>query len=171
MVVAGWLVLSCAPMATDRDSDSKSSYPPDFQLPTLDGGSLRLSDHLGARAILLDFWATFCEPCLRAMPHLSQLSETHRSRGLLVLGISIDSADSLPEVRAIVQRLRIPFPILLDYETRVVALYNPKTSAPFSVLIDRSGRVVAKREGTTAGSRAELDREIEAALSAPATRP
>jgi thiol-disulfide isomerase/thioredoxin len=120
---------------------------------------------LGKDVVLLDFWATFCEPCLRAMPHLDDLYVKYRARGLVVLGISIDGADSLPEVRAEVQKLGIRFPILLDQETRVVALYNPKTSAPFSVLIDRQGRIRVKREGYTTGSGAALERDLEAALS------
>jgi peroxiredoxin len=140
------------------------AQPPDFELSTLDGGSVRLSDHLGKDVVLIDFWATFCEPCLRSMPHLDELYVKHRARGFVVLGVSIDGADSLPEVRAEVKKLGIHFPILLDQETRVVSLYNPKTSAPYSVLIDRDGAVRVKREGYTTGSSATLERDIEAAL-------
>jgi len=138
--------------------------PPDFELPTLDGSTVRLSDHLGKDVVLIDFWATFCEPCLRAMPTLNALYEKHRNRGFVVLGVSIDSADSLPEVRAEVQRLGVRFPILLDQETRVVSLYNPKTTAPFSVLIGRNGAILARKEGYTTGSASALERDIETAL-------
>lgn len=169
-VSVGWLALTCAPIGSTGTSGTAGAQPPDFELSTLDGGSVRLSDHLGKEAVLLDFWATYCEPCLRAMPHLNALYLKNRSRGLLVLGISIDASDSLPEVRAQVQRLGIRFPILLDHETRVVALYNPKTSAPFSVLIDRSGRILTKREGYTTGSAASLERDLEAALSESRSR-
>ena len=51
---------------------------------------MRLSEHLGQQVVLLDFWATFCKPCLRAMPELEKLYQKHRQRGLLVLGVSID---------------------------------------------------------------------------------
>lgn len=144
--------------------DAGAARPPDFELSTLDGGSVRLSDHLGKDVVLIDFWATFCEPCLRSMPHLDELYLKYRARGFVVLGISIDGADSLPEVRREVKKLGVHFPILLDQETRVVSLYNPKTSAPFSVLIDRGGRVRVKREGYTTGSGATLERDIEDAL-------
>lgn len=144
---------------------SPGARPPDFELPTLDGGSVRLSDHLGKSVVLIDFWATFCEPCLRAMPHLNDLYVKYKAQGLLVLGVSIDGSDSLPEVRAEVQKLGISFPILLDHETRAVALYNPKMSAPFSVLIDRQSRIRVKREGYTTGSAAALELDLKAALS------
>lgn len=151
-----------APVAEAGASDA--ARPTDFELPTLDGGSVRLSDHLGKDAILIDFWATFCEPCLRAMPHLDALYRKYRSRGFVVLGVSIDSADSLPEVRLEVQKLGVRFPVLLDQETRVVSLYNPKTSAPFSVLIDRKGQIRVKREGYTTAGGAALERDIESVL-------
>lgn len=150
--------------ASSSASGSEGSQPPDFELSTLDGGSVRLSDHLGKNVVLLDFWATFCEPCLRAMPHLDALYTKHRERGLVVLGISIDAADSLPEVRAQVSRLGVGFPILLDQDTRVVALYNPKTSAPFSVLIDRAGRIRLKREGYSTEGGQALEADVEQAL-------
>jgi len=154
-----------APAASSTAGSPGRAAPPDFELPTLDGGSERLSDRLGREVVLLDFWATFCQPCLRAMPELDALYRRHKSRGFVVLGVSIDGADSLPEVRAEVKKLGVGFPILLDQETRVVALYNPKTSAPFSVLIGRDGSILMKREGYTAGTDGALERDIEAALA------
>lgn len=164
------LATACAPgqaAGTATPSAAEGARPPDFELPTLDGRSVRLSDHLGKDVILMDFWATYCEPCLRAMPHLDALYKKHRGRGFVVLGICIDGADALPEVRAEVQKLGVEFPILLDHETRVVSLYNPKTSAPYSVLIDKSARVRIKREGYTTSSGSALERDIEAVLAAP----
>lgn len=158
---------ACAPTQASEASApvSEGARPPDFELATLDGGSVRLSDHLGKDVVLIDFWATYCEPCLRAMPHLDALYRKHRERGFVVLGVSLDGSDSLPEVRAEVQKLGVTFPILLDNETRVVSLYNPKTSAPYSVLIDKNARVRIKREGYTTGSGAALERDIEAVLA------
>jgi peroxiredoxin len=139
--------------------------PPDFELPTLKGDSVRLSDHLGKDVILIDFWATFCDPCLTAMPHLDELYKKHKDKGFVVLGISIDGPDSIAEVKTTVSKLDVSFPILLDAETRVVALYNPKTSAPYSVLIGRDGGILTKKEGYTTGDSGAVDRDVEAALA------
>ncbi len=143
---------------------STAGAPPDFQLETLTGETVRLSDHLGKEVVLVDFWATFCEPCLASMPHLDALYKKYKDKGFVVFGVSIDGPDSIAQVRNEVQKLGVTFPILLDQETRVVALYNPKTSAPYSVLIGKDGHVRQKREGYTTGSAAALEADIEAAL-------
>ncbi|MCB9608679.1 MAG: TlpA family protein disulfide reductase [Polyangiaceae bacterium] len=153
---------SSAPTASAEPTGAK---PPDFELETLDGSSVRLSDHLGKNVILVDFWATFCDPCMAAMPHLDELYKKYKSKGFVVFGVSIDGPDALSLVRTEVRKLGVSFPILLDKETRVVALYNPKTSAPYSVLIGRDGRIITKKEGYVTGDANTLERDIEAALS------
>ena len=146
-------------------ASTSDAAPPDFELPTVNGGNERLSNHLGKDVVLIDFWATFCDPCMAAMPHLDELYKKHKDQGFVVLGISIDGPDSVAQVKSTVAKLGVSFPILLDQETRVVALYNPKTSAPFSVLIGRDGRIIAKKEGYTTGDSSAVDRDIEAAVA------
>lgn len=138
---------------------------PDFELDTLDGSSVALSDHLGKEVILVDFWATFCDPCLVAMPHLNDLYEKYRERGFVILGVSVDGPESVGRVRSEVRKLGVTFPILLDQETEALALYNPKSSAPFSVLIDRQGHILKKKEGFTPTDVPELESAIEGALA------
>lgn len=127
---------------------------------------MRLHDLVGSKVILLDFWATYCDPCLAAMPHLQEVYAKHREQGFVVLGISIDGPESASNVRSTVAKLGVEFPILLDEESRVVALYNPRTSAPYSVLIGRDGRVLAQQEGFTTGNAALMDDAIVKALAA-----
>lgn len=141
-------------------------HPPDFELDTTTGDSVRLGDLVGKHVILLDFWATYCDPCLAAMPHLQETYEKYREQGLVVLGISIDGPESIANVRGTVAKLGVRFPILLDDESRVVALYNPRTSAPFSVLIGRDGRILAQQEGFTTGNAAVMESAIQRALAA-----
>lgn len=138
----------------------------DFELDRLDGGSFRLSERLGKDVILIDFWATYCEPCLAAMPHLNELYLEHKERGLLVLGVSIDGPGSSAEIHSTVARLGVQFPILLDADSHVVSQYNPRVSAPYSVLIGRDGRVIARQEGYTSGKGEVLKQNIERALGA-----
>jgi peroxiredoxin len=159
------LLLGCgpAPPASSVPGGS-AARPPDFELPRLDGGTERLSTHFGKDVVLVDFWATFCKPCLRAMPELDALYRARKPQGFVVLGVSIDGPGSSADVQAAVARLGVSFPILLDQESRAVALYNPRASAPFSVLIGRDGAVLAQREGYTTGSHDALERDIDAAL-------
>lgn len=159
------LALGCssAPPGVAPDANT-AARPPDFELPRLDGGTERLSDHFGKHVVLIDFWATFCKPCLRAMPELDALYRARRERGFVVLGVSIDGPGSTADVQAAVARLGVSFPILLDQESRAIALYNPRGSAPFSVLIGKDGRVLAQREGYTTGAEASVQRDVDAAL-------
>ena len=165
----GALGLGCGsappgPAAPTAPSTTSAARPPDFELPRLDGGTERLSDHFGKDVVLVDFWATFCKPCLRAMPDLDGLYRARRERGFVVLGVSIDGPGSTADVQAEVSRLGVSFPILLDQESRAVALYNPRASAPFSVLIGRDGRVLVQREGYTSGAHASIEHDVDAAL-------
>jgi len=163
------LSFGCASAGAPGSGASGQVAPPDFELSTVDGRSERLSEHLGKDVVLLDFWATYCEPCLAGMPHLDALYREHREQGFVVLGISIDGPDSVNQVRSTVVKLGVTFPILLDQETRVAGLYNPKVSAPYSVLIGRDGRILKKQEGYTTGGTAALDRDVSDALAARAT--
>lgn len=138
--------------------------PPDFELDALDGSSVRLSHYVGTHVVLIDFWATFCDPCLVAMPHLEEIYQRHKDEKFVILGVSIDGPESLGQVRTQVQRTGVTFPILLDRESTVLSKYNPKSSAPFSVLIGRDGRILKKQEGYTTGSARELEAEIEQVL-------
>ncbi len=160
------LALGCGsqPGTPATQGAGSAARPPDFELPRLDGGTERLSEHFGKDVVLIDFWATFCKPCLKAMPDLDALYRARRERGFVVLGVSIDGPGSTADVQAAVARLGVSFPVLLDQESRAIALYNPRASAPFSVLIGRDGRVLAQREGYSTGDHASLERDIDAAL-------
>jgi peroxiredoxin len=151
--------------AQGKGAASPSASAPDFELESLDGSTVRLGDHLGKDVVLIDFWATFCEPCLTSMPHLDALYRKYKDRGFVVLGVSLDGPASVAQVRTEVQKLGVTFPILLDQETRAVGLYNPRTSAPYSVLIGRDGRIRVKREGYTTGGTQALEEDIQAALA------
>jgi peroxiredoxin len=141
----------------------------DFALHDLGGRTVRLSDHRG-KVVLVNFWATWCAPCTAEAPHLQRLYKAYRERGLEILGISMDGPESVATVRAHVARLGLGYPILLDEETSVVGVYNPKGSAPFTVLLDRGGRIAATRDGYSAGDERALEAEVAALLapSAPA---
>ena len=149
--------------STDQEAGSPNNLP-DFQLETLDGRTVALSDYVGKDVVLIDFWATFCDPCLVAMPHLNELYEKYKGRGFVILGVSIDGPNSMGRVRSEVRKAKVTFPILLDPETEALSLYNPKTSAPFSVLIDRKGRIIKKKEGFTPTDVPQLEQAIVEAL-------
>jgi peroxiredoxin len=136
----------------------------DFTLRDTDGRQVSLSDYLGKKVVLIDFWATWCIPCQAELPHLEQLYKANKERGLVVLGIAMDGPESIAQVPSYVNRYALSFPVLLDAETQAVALYNPKRAAPLTVLIDRKGRIARVRSGYSSGDEKLVSDDVEQLL-------
>lgn len=145
-------------------ASGSAASAPDFTLQALDGSTVHLSDFKG-KVVLLDFWSTTCDPCLAAMPHLVELYKKEKDRGFVVLGISLDGPETRAAVTSVAHDKEMIFPVLLDEETTVVSQYNPKRELPFSVLVGKDGSIVWKRAGYQPGSEAQLNAEVEKALS------
>lgn len=135
---------------------------PHFELSTFDGKRVSLSDYAGD-VVLLDFWATFCPPCLEALPELQRLHTRNASRGLRVLGVTVDDRPAL--VRKATSSANVTYPILKS--TPEVWNAYRVTALPALVLIGRDGAII-RRYGGEADKKA-MFAEIERALSAPAT--
>ncbi len=138
---------------------------PDFTARDTDGNTFRLSEHLGKEVIMLDFWATYCEPCKAAFPHIESMSKALKSQGLLVVAVAMDGPDTVAEVGSFKGRYNLTFPVVLDEDSRVASLYNPKKAMPLSVIIDRSGKVVKVREGFNPGDEELIEADIKKALA------
>ena len=137
---------------------------PDFTLRDLDGRNESLSDHLGKDVILLDFWATWCVPCGAEMPLLERLYQEHKAKGFVVLGIDMDGPETIATVGPFARRYGITFPVLLDEETRVVGVYNPKRTAPLGILIDRKGQIARVRNGYNSGDEKLVEADVVSLL-------
>lgn len=133
-----------------RESLVAGAQASDFTLRDLDGKQVHLSD-FGGKVVLLDFWATWCAPCAAELPQLEALYERRMNDGFVVLGIAMDGPESVAQVVPFARRYQLTFPTLLDEETRVVNVYNPKRVAPMTVLIDKRGIIARVRNGYNAG--------------------
>lgn len=123
-----------------------SQPAPGFRLPSLSGGEIGLAD-LKGRLVLLNFWATWCEPCRREMPGLERLAQRYRERGLTVLAINEDADDGARATR-FVARHALTYPVLLDGDGAVARRYRAK-ALPMSYLIGADGNLL----GTVVGAR------------------
>lgn len=110
---------------------------PDFALPTLAGETLSLSQHRG-KIVLLNFWATWCKPCVKEMPAMQTVYEDLRDQGFVVL--AINELEDEAKVRAHISEHGHTFPVLLDHNNRVANMYGVR-GLPVSVFVDRAGRV------------------------------
>lgn len=116
---------------------------PDFTLQSLDGQAVALSDYRG-QVVLLNFWATWCEPCKLEMPAFDEVQQSVGPQGLQVLAVNFD--EPAAEVQAFQDELGLTFPLLLDPGAVVQRLYRV-VGYPTSYWIDREGRVAAMHVG------------------------
>ena len=150
--------------SSSESSSTFSGSAPDFMLEDLEGDEFHLAEHLGDEVILLNFWATWCEPCRIEMPHLNRLQQELGDQGLRIVAISMDGPESVSRVRGHVNRYDYDLTVLIDRDSEVTQQYNPRRGAPFNVLIDRSGSIVWSHEGYAPGDEEELEAQIREAL-------
>ncbi|MBM4373586.1 MAG: TlpA family protein disulfide reductase [Deltaproteobacteria bacterium] len=146
------------PAAAD---DAVGSKAPDFDLKTLDGESITLSS-LRGKVVLVDFWSTICDPCLKEMPELVRLYQERKDKGFVVLAVATDGPETVANVSRVAKAENMVFPVLLDTETTVLDRYNPEGRLPFTEVIDRNGNVVLKRSGYQPGDVESQKRLVEA---------
>lgn len=143
----------------------QSGPAPDFSLQSLDGKTMRLSDFRG-KAILLNFWATWCGPCKIEMPWFVDLQKEYGSQGLQIVGVAMDDA-SKEDIAKFAKDMGVNYPILIGKES-VGDEYGGVPALPESFLIARDGKIVDRIIGLR--GKAEIEDAVKKALdSRPAT--
>jgi peroxiredoxin len=128
-------------------------------------GMFKLSDHLGKRPVFIHFLATWCKPCELEMSVVEKLRPGLEEKGLVIVGISIDDAQSAPGVGPMARRLNVNYPVVVDADTTVTARLNPRRVCPFTLFIDRRGVIVREKEGWTPEHAQNLGKELEALVA------
>lgn len=114
---------------------------PAFETTTLSGEAIS-TEGLKGKVVLLDFWATWCGPCVAAIPAIQELSEKYKDQGLVVIGINQDEAEMTDEVRAFLDEHKVTFAQVLDADSAIGDMFGVR-AIPTTVLIDREGVVQA----------------------------
>jgi peroxiredoxin len=138
---------------------------PNLSLQDVRGRTHYLTDYIGEKVVVMSFWATWCMPCRQELLVLQKIYETHREEGLEVLAISVDGPETQAGVRSFVRQAGLTFPVLLDTETRVSALYNPRKQMPTLHIFDRTGRIVFSHSTFQPGEAQSLRARILRVLS------
>jgi peroxiredoxin len=137
---------------------------PDLTLPTLTGGSVALRN-LKGKAVLVNFFATWCKGCLWEMPLLEGLHQAYRDRGLVVLAVSVDQQGPAG-ARALVAEKQLTFPVALD-PNQDVARELKVTGIPTTILIGPDGHIKGVAHGPKEWNGLEARTLIASLLPAP----
>jgi thiol-disulfide isomerase/thioredoxin len=141
----------------------KASPAPDFTLESLDGKNLRLSD-LRGKAVLLNFWATWCGPCKIETPWLVELQNQYGAQGLQVVGVAMDDSGK-EDIAKFAKDMGVNYPVLLGKEA-VGDEYGGVPALPESFFIGRDGKIVDKIIGLK--GKGEIEDSIKKALDTQA---
>ena len=143
---------------------TRSTVAPDFSLESLEGKTMRLSDFRG-KAVLLNFWATWCGPCKIEMPWFVELQQKYGSQGLQVVGVAMDDA-SKADIAKFAKEMGVNYPVLIGKEA-VGDSYGGIPALPETFFIGRDGKVVDKILGLR--GKAEIEDAIKKALNTQPT--
>ncbi len=132
-----------------------------FTLKDINGKDVRLSSFKG-KVILLDFWATWCEPCKVEIPWFSEFQAKYGARGFQAIGVSVD--DTAEKLKPYVAKYRMNYPVLqgLNHDD-IQNAYGPLWGIPITAIISRDGRVCVKHTGLS--SKQGFEKEIESLLT------
>jgi peroxiredoxin len=167
-VLAGCLFLGCssAPTTVKAASlkpDSQRRDAPDFTLKDADGKTVHLSEYRG-KVVLLDFWATWCDPCRLEIPWFIALQRKNKDRGFEVLGVSMDD-EGWEVVKPFMKSVGMNYRVVIGND-ETTQMYGGVDSLPSTFLIDRQGKIAAIHIGLA--SRKVFEDGVEELLHAPA---
>ena len=142
-ILALWLCLLIA-------SSARATEAPEFNLPALSGERIQLTALLEKGPVLLDFWATWCKPCIKAMPKLEEIHAKYADRGLTVLGVNEDGPRGQNRIRPFLRGRNITFPIAIDADGSVMQRMQVR-ALPTTILIAPDREIVLREAGLSDG--------------------
>ncbi len=127
-------------------SQARTSLPPakNFALKDLYSKKISLTEFRG-RVVLINFFATWCPPCHQEIPDLVRLYQQHKNKGLVILGVALDAGGEVKELRSFVQKMKIPYPVLIGGEE--IAEDYRIFGLPTTVIINPEGRIHRRFNG------------------------
>jgi peroxiredoxin len=153
-VLIGLVIIAAVWLVTARTAEpelpgvGETNRPaPDIAMPTLDGGTLRLSDYRG-QVVLVNFWGTWCEPCKEETPALQASYQALKDQGLVIVGVNLRKQE--PDeagIRAFLSEYGVTYPTALDIEGEAARLFQI-SPIPTSYFIDPAGNIRYIRVGT-----------------------
>ncbi|MBO6522455.1 MAG: TlpA family protein disulfide reductase [Balneolaceae bacterium] len=130
-----------------------------FRLKNLDNRTTSYKDIKGEQFTVIDFWATWCKPCIKSIPKLVEISEEFEDQGVNFVGISIDGPRNLAKVKPFARSLGVTYPILLDTNSEVMGKLGVR-AVPSLLIINSDDEIVYFHEGYKPGEEIAIREEI-----------
>lgn len=128
-----------------------------------EGSVQKIKDYQG-KVVVLDFWATYCPPCIDEIPHLMEAKKKY-SDDLVVIGLHVGGVEDRPKVPEFVERLKITYPLGYPEDELTSYVFGQDTTIPQTAIFDRKGKLVKKIAGFDPVIKKELDYAIEQAIA------
>jgi len=129
-----------------------------------EGNVQKLRD-LQGKVVILDFWATYCKPCLEEIPHLKDLQAKYGTDNLQVVGLHVGGEEDQPKVPEFVEKLQISYPLAYPEDALTSFIFGQESAIPQTAIFDRSGSLVKKIVGFDGAKKIELDTAVEQAMN------
>ncbi len=137
---------------------------PDLELKNLDQRFVQLKDIQGKQLTVIDFWATWCKPCLSFIPEINQLATEFQAKGVAFWGINIDSPRNQSKVKPFARSMNISYPVFLDGDQELMNILNVSVM-PTLLILDKKGKVVFFHEGYQPGDEELIRKKIQQLLT------
>ena len=135
-----------------------------FELPNIDGNKVRVGEIKGAKLTVLDFWATWCHPCINSIPQFVKLSEKYHDKGVRFIGVNEDSPRNIAKVKPFASSIGITYPVLIDTNQQLLSSFMID-GFPTLLILDGSGKVLFTHLGYTNGDEVIIDKKIDELLT------
>lgn len=147
----------------------KETTLPNLTFKLMDGEQISLDELLIEGPVYIDFWATWCAPCKKAMIHLERFQQKYSKHGFNILAVSTDSPKSISKVKSYIRSKKYSFIVALDPNQQIAQKLNA-TLLPTSLLINQNREIVWFHQGYIPGDEVEIEKQILAVLDYKETK-
>jgi thiol-disulfide isomerase/thioredoxin len=141
----------------------KAQTVSNFQFKNIENKTQSYNELKGEKLTLIDFWATWCKPCNKAIPELNKIYSLYKDKGVEIIGINCDGPRSVSKVAPLSKSLKIQYPILIDINSELKTELNIIV-LPTLVMVNTKGKIVWIHEGFVSGDEGIIIAEIEKQL-------
>ncbi len=129
----------------------------------VDANQVKLKD-LQGKVVILDFWATYCPPCIEGIPHLIELQKRYGKENLEIIGLHVGGEEDRRKVPEFAEKLKIDYPLATPENELTRFIFGRETAIPQTAIFDRNGRLVRKLVGFDNLIKMEMDAAVELAV-------